>query len=258
MPIRPAASPAIATSPEHLRELVQAAIDAHGPACDLNPIDVSGIDDFDFVFEDSPFNGDISRWDVGRAQSMVYMFRQSAFNGDISNWDVSGVDNMEGMFEGSAFNGDISRWNVTAAGGGCMSKMFASSAFQGDLSAWRFDVHARGIHFMLGTNFQGIPPSPLQGPSLYFYNAIFSSDQSLREYMARMPFNGVHFDMSCLNAYTIAGLGIPGTQWCQTQVQMARALNIGPAQWREHFYELHPERRRHAPEMLSIEHLVEE
>lgn len=258
MPIRPTAEPAVAVSSEHLLQLVQAAIAAHGPDCDLNPIDVSAIDDFDFVFEGNPFDGDISRWDVGRAQSMVHMFRNSVFNGDISNWDVSRVDNMEAMFEGSAFNGDISRWDATAASGGCMSKMFASSAFQGDLSAWRLDVHARGIHFMLGNKFQGIPPSPLQGPSLYFYHALFSSDKHLNEYMARMPFNGVHFDMSCLNANALVGLGMQGPHWCQTQVQMARALNISPAQWREHFYELHPERRRSTIDIFSLEQLVDE
>ena len=258
MPIRPTADAAVATTPEHLRDLVQAAIEQHGPHCDLNTIDVSRIDDFDFVFEDSPFNGDISRWDVGSAQSMVHMFRQSAFNGDISNWDVSGVSNMEGMFEHSAFNGDIARWNVTAASGGCMSKMFASSAFQGDLSVWRFDVHARGIHFMLGSDFQGVPPSPLQGPSQYFYTALFSNDKNLRDYMARMPFNGVHFDMSCLNANALVGLRMRGKDWCQTQIQMARTLNIGPAHWREHFYELHPERRKNTTDMFAIDDLVDE
>ena len=44
---------------------------------------------------------------------MQYMFFDSEFNGDISKWDVSNVTNMEGMFLSSTFNGDISNWDVS-------------------------------------------------------------------------------------------------------------------------------------------------
>jgi len=40
------------------------------------------------------------------------MFNDSTFNGDISKWDVSHVTNMNGMFRWSKFNGDISKWVV--------------------------------------------------------------------------------------------------------------------------------------------------
>lgn len=40
------------------------------------------------------------------------MFSRSRFNGDISKWDVSKVESMDEMFAGSQFNGDISGWNV--------------------------------------------------------------------------------------------------------------------------------------------------
>jgi len=41
---------------------------------------------------------------------MYSMFNNSKFNGDISKWDVSKVTNMDSMFSGSKFNGDISQW----------------------------------------------------------------------------------------------------------------------------------------------------
>ena len=89
MPIRPNADTAVATTPEHLRDLVQAAIEQHGPHCDLNTIDVSRIDDFDFVFKDSPFNGDISQWNTSSVLDAQIMFHISGFARDISAWNLS-------------------------------------------------------------------------------------------------------------------------------------------------------------------------
>jgi surface protein len=43
---------------------------------------------------------------------MSWMFANSAFNGDISKWDVSSVEDMSGMFARSVFNGDISQWKI--------------------------------------------------------------------------------------------------------------------------------------------------
>lgn len=113
MPIRPTADTAVATTPEHLRDLVQAAIEQHGPHCDLNTIDVSRIDDFDFVFEDSPFNGDLSRWNTSRVVCMRQMFEWSPFNGDISQWNTSSVLDAQIMFHSSGFARDISAWNLS-------------------------------------------------------------------------------------------------------------------------------------------------
>ena len=44
---------------------------------------------------------------------MSYMFNNSQFNGDISKWDTSNVTNMSWMFHGSKFNGNISNWNFS-------------------------------------------------------------------------------------------------------------------------------------------------
>ena len=44
---------------------------------------------------------------------MSWLFNDSEFNGDISKWNVSNVTNMESMFDSSNFNGDISKWDVS-------------------------------------------------------------------------------------------------------------------------------------------------
>jgi len=40
------------------------------------------------------------------------MFAISPFNQDISKWDVSNVTDMHGMFANSLFNQDIHQWNI--------------------------------------------------------------------------------------------------------------------------------------------------
>ena len=40
------------------------------------------------------------------------MFNESNFNGDISKWNVSKAEDMSGMFYELKFNSNISRWNI--------------------------------------------------------------------------------------------------------------------------------------------------
>ena len=70
---------------DELYKIITDRISKEGTKCDLNDIDTSLITD------------------------MSYLFYESKFNGDISKWDVSTVINMSGMFENSKFNGDISK-----------------------------------------------------------------------------------------------------------------------------------------------------
>ena len=43
---------------------------------------------------------------------MSHLFEGSPFNRDISKWDVRNVKNMEAMFAYSPFNKDISKWHL--------------------------------------------------------------------------------------------------------------------------------------------------
>ena len=103
-------------TPEELDKMVELEIKNNGPNCSLNHIDVSGLKDLSYVFSNSKFNGDISKWDVSNVEDMYALFRESDFtgeNGDISGWDVSNVTCMRKTFKGSKFNVDISDWDVS-------------------------------------------------------------------------------------------------------------------------------------------------
>ena len=102
-------APILVVDNAHLRELVA----QHAHDANLNHLDVSQIQDFSGIFEESGFVGDISKWDTAQATSMAKMFRKSAFQGDVSQWDVANLEDMESMFEYSPFSGDISGWDVS-------------------------------------------------------------------------------------------------------------------------------------------------
>ena len=56
---------------EELKAIIKARIAEEGPDCNLNDIDVSGIDEMYNVFAGSNFNGDISKWDVSNVESIA-------------------------------------------------------------------------------------------------------------------------------------------------------------------------------------------
>lgn len=145
--------------PDNLLELSQCIeneIKEHGAKCDLNCIDVSRITDMSYLFYNSEFNGDISKWDVSNVKSMKGMFRASKFKGNISKWDTSSVTNMEEMFRKSKFNGDISDWNVSQVT--IMDYMFSSSRFDGNISKWNISnvtsMHRAFEHSPLSSRYE--------------------------------------------------------------------------------------------------------
>ena len=89
---------------KELKIIIKETIEEQGNRADLNFIDTSLIDDMSYLFDmhamfqDSKFNGDISKWDVSNVENMEYMFYNCDFNGDISKWDVRKVKNMKLMF----------------------------------------------------------------------------------------------------------------------------------------------------------------
>lgn len=104
----------VAKNKEHLRQLVEKNIKHFGLNCDLNYIDVSQVTDITYLFGQSKFTGDISKWDVSNVTNMRAMFWHSKFNSDISQWNVSNVTDMSEMFKHSKFNQDISHWNISS------------------------------------------------------------------------------------------------------------------------------------------------
>ena len=100
---------------KELENIIEQRIKEEGNNVDLNDIDVSNITDMSYLFEDTDFNGDVSKWDVSNVTTMYSMFCGcKAFNRDISSWDVSNVKDMKFMFFNcKKFNQDISNWNVS-------------------------------------------------------------------------------------------------------------------------------------------------
>ena len=93
-----------------LAKIIKKTIKEKGDKCDLNFIDTSKITDMSYLFEESDFNGDISKWNVSNVEDMNFMFGKSNFSGDISKWNVSNVKNMSNMFVGSPLEGKKPSW----------------------------------------------------------------------------------------------------------------------------------------------------
>jgi hypothetical protein len=62
------------------------------------------------MFTYSPFNGNISNWDVSALENMEEMFAYSAFSGDLSEWDVSNVENTDSAFDGTELEDNPPWW----------------------------------------------------------------------------------------------------------------------------------------------------
>lgn len=108
----------VAQNKEHLKKLIEQTIKEKGNYCDLNFIDVSNVTNMSYMFHNSQFNGDISKWNVSNVTNMNNMFsysesNDSEFNEDISGFDLSITTNEDSLFSFSKFNGDISEWNVS-------------------------------------------------------------------------------------------------------------------------------------------------
>ena len=110
---------------------------AKGNKVDFNDLDVSGITDFSYIFEDYKYEPLVETWDVSNAKTMDSMFLGCYnFNCDISKWNVSNLQDASMMFYGcEKFNQDLSKWNVSNLQDA--SSMFNKCRkFNQDLSRW--------------------------------------------------------------------------------------------------------------------------
>ena len=90
-----------------------------------------------YMFAGTPFNQDISGWDVSNMTTMQEIFYGAfAFNQDISSWDVSNVINMNSTFLGAvAFNQPLNTWNTSSVND--MANMFqGATSFNQPLNTW--------------------------------------------------------------------------------------------------------------------------
>ena len=126
-----------AANKTQLLQLLYTGIILLGHQGNFNWIDTSIITDMEDLFEDSIFNGDISRWDVSNVENMNTMFHNAyLFNQNISNWDVSNVRTANYMFcNAKTFNQNISNWNVVNMQS--IQGMFNGAiSFNQDISTW--------------------------------------------------------------------------------------------------------------------------
>lgn len=188
-----------------LRKEVEAAIALHGPHVDLNYIDIEPVVSLNGLFRDSPFNGDISKWNTSNVTTMYATFQRSAFTGDISAWNVSNVKTMHSMFAYSVFNGDISQWDVSSVED--FSQMFDNSAFNGDIRHWTPPARSKYKQMFLRSSFKE-SLFHLKPPGYFSVEEMF--------YKAPLPVNLMEqpWDLNHLcHALTTQGRGPSEKEW---------------------------------------------
>ena len=71
---------------DELKKIIEDTIKEQGFKCDLNFIDTSKITDMSFLFYDTKFNGDISKWDISNVERMDDMICGSPLEGNEPDW----------------------------------------------------------------------------------------------------------------------------------------------------------------------------
>ena len=69
-----------------LREIISEKTKKEGLECDLNDIDVSRIKDMSYMFYNSKFNRDISKWNVSKVKDMNNMFWKCPLEKNLPKW----------------------------------------------------------------------------------------------------------------------------------------------------------------------------
>ncbi|QBF32135.1 BspA family leucine-rich repeat surface protein [Thalassococcus sp. S3] len=98
----------------------------------------------------TPFNQDLSGWNVAKVTTFAGMFRNTAFNQDLSDWNTGAATTMRQMFEGcAAFSFDLSQWDVAQVSD--FGNMLARTNYPGDVSGWDTGNMINGEGLFRGT-----------------------------------------------------------------------------------------------------------
>lgn len=130
-----------------------------------------------YVFWQSNFNGDVTRWDTSKVTTMRGAFRTAGlFNRSLATWDTSNVTTMQEMFNGAtSFNKPIGGWNV-----GKVTNFYQAFdhalAFNQPIGTWN-TTSATTMGYMFNTaeqfnqDLSGWNTSSVTNMSLMFYDA---------------------------------------------------------------------------------------
>ena len=238
--------PIFVSNSNTLREVVLAAIREYGPSVDLNHVDVGGVDNFNGLFKDTGFCGDVSGWNMANARFANEMFGGTSFNGDLSKWDLGSLEEARGMFRNSHFNGDVSNWHVTHMLM-CQKNegMFDTPYFSQDLTAWNienacneFQTHisvnmTTGMRFFPNITSATPPLSKLRETSLKTCASLFGGQGRLGEYFSKAPFGVMHFDACCENVTCPVGIAQEDFEWSREIFFVGTGLGLNNVELRE-------------------------
>ena len=226
--------PIVVNNSNTLREAVLAAISKYGPSVDLNHIDVGGVDNFDGLFKDTEFCGDVSQWNMAQAKSTNYMFAGTPFNGDLSKWNMACLEKARGMFKDSLFNRSIAHWQMgSILIHGYIHSIFENAAFAQDLTDWHLSDKRENIELRIEAMAKAHRPTravptnqDLREHSMKAYITLFGGENHLHKYLARTPFGVMHFDVCCVSKSCPAGVSVEDFQWSRELLLIGNGLGL--------------------------------
>ena len=241
----PSSEPIVVRDLKTLREVVLTAISEYGPSVDLNHLDVGGVYNFNELFKNTGFCGDVFGWDMSMAKLTNDMFAGTPFNGDLSKWNMTRLEEAYGMFRNSHFNGDVNHWNVKHMLM-CQKNegMFDTFYFWQELTAWnianvcdKFHTHmslntTTGMRFFPTITSPTPPLSKLRETSLKTYASLFGGQVGLGEYLTRVPFGVMHFDACCASATCPVGITQENFKWSRELFTVGTELGLDNAELR--------------------------
>jgi surface protein len=158
----------------------------------------------------SPFNSDISKWDISNVTNMFQLFTFCTnFNKNLSTWNTSNVTNMGQVFFGAtSFNQNLSSWNVSNVSD--MTAMFSgATSFNQNLGAWEL----RRLGITLGSLFNnsGMNSANYTDTIVDYANYVFTNSPKQPVSVSMLNQTGRTFDTSRSGGSNFANAGVART-----------------------------------------------